>query len=188
MKKLVASITLIIFSIVAFTAYAQFMDDTPDDPELTAPAPPGVKPVIPLDKDDPTYNLWKKRRDDLNEGRKPGEINIQRYPGGFAQMGIPTFFRLPIALTPEDLKASQVEVAILGAYNDMGFGSRGASFGPQAFRAPPSDSSTWGTYSMAHMPTMVNPFKELTIVDYGDAPVDPLSTERSVQAITRDGA
>lgn len=33
------------------------------------------------------------------------------------------------------------------------------------------------------MGTMVNPFTELVMVDYGDAPVDPLSTERSVHAI-----
>ena len=36
---------------------------------------------------------------------------------------------------------------------------------------------------MPHMPTLINPFEELTMVDYGDAPVDPLSTERSVHAI-----
>jgi hypothetical protein len=39
--------------------YAQ-IDDTPDKPSEMAPATPGVKPVIPLNKDDPTYNLWKK--------------------------------------------------------------------------------------------------------------------------------
>ena len=163
--------------------HAQFMDDTPDSPEKRAPAPPGVEPVIPLNKDDPTYDLWKKRRNDLEEGREPGPINIQRYPGGFAQQGIPSFFRLPVALTPNDLRAGQVEVAMLGAYTDMGFGSRGAIFGPQAFRAPPADYGLWGAFSMPHMPTLINPFEELTMVDYGDAPVDPLSTERSVHAI-----
>jgi agmatinase len=35
------------------------------------------------------------------------------------------------------------------------------------------------------MHTMVNPFKELTIVDYGDAPIDPLSTERSIHEIRK---
>ncbi|MFQ5993660.1 MAG: agmatinase family protein [Acidiferrobacterales bacterium] len=171
------------FALILSPAQGQFGDDTPDRPEEIAPAPPGVEPVIPLNKDDPTYDLWKKRRDDLQAGRDPGPIAIQRYPGGWMPMGIPTFFRLPVALTPEDLRAGQVEVAMLGAYTDMGFGSRGAVFGPQAFRAPPADYGTWGAYSMPHMPTLVNPFAELTIVDYGDAPVDPLSTERSVHAI-----
>ena len=163
--------------------HAQFMDDTPDSPEEMAPAPPGVEPVIPLDKEDPTYNLWKKRRSDLEEGREPGPINIQRYPGGITPQGIPSFFRLPVALTANDLRAGQVEVAIVGAYIDMGLGSRGAVFGPQAFRAPPADYGTWGAFSMPHMPTLINPFEELTMVDYGDAPVDPLSTERSVHAV-----
>jgi arginase family enzyme len=36
---------------------------------------------------------------------------------------------------------------------------------------------------MDHMLTLVNPFKELTIVDYGDAPTDMLSTERSMHAV-----
>lgn len=52
-------------------------------------------------------------------------------------MGFPTFFRLPVALTTGDLEAGQVDVAMMGPYTDMGFGSRGAVLGPQTFRAPP---------------------------------------------------
>ncbi len=164
-------------------ARAQFLDDTPERPEERAPAPPGVEPVIPLNKADPTYDLWKLRRQDLSKGREPGPLNVQRFPGGMAMMGIPTFFRLPVALTPADLEAGNVDVAMIGAYTDMGGGSRGAAFGPQAFRAPPADYVVWGAFSMPHMGTLVNPFEALTIVDYGDAPVDPLSTERSMEAI-----
>ena len=43
--------------LVSGAGYAQFGDDTPDRPEEMAPASPGVEPVIPLNKDDPTYNL-----------------------------------------------------------------------------------------------------------------------------------
>ena len=164
----------------SFNASAQFMDDTP---EILAPAPPGIEPVIPLDKDDPTYDLWKLRRDDLSAGRDPGPINVQRFPGGTGWMGIPTFFRLPVALVPEDLRAGQVEIAIIGAYTDMGAGSRGASRGPGALRLSNAEYVAWGAYSMAHMGTMVNPFTEMVMVDYGDAPVDPFSTERSMEAI-----
>jgi agmatinase len=179
------SIRLFVFISLACLAFmpsvqAQFMDDTPDNP---APAPKGVKPVIPLNKDDPTYDLWKMRRDDLSEGREPGPINVQRFPGGTGWNGIPTFFRLPVALVPEDLAAGQVDVAMIGAYTDMGGGSRGASRGPNALRLTNAEYTPWGAWSMAHMGTMVNPFKELTIVDYGDAPVDPFSTERSMEAI-----
>ena len=176
---------LCILFLLSSPVQAQFGDDTPDRPEELAPAPPDVEPVIPLNNSDPTYNLWMKRREDLQEGREPGPIAIQRYPGGFMPMGIPTFFRLPVALTQEDLEVGQVDVAMMGAYTDMGFGSRGAIFGPQAFRAPPADFGMWGAYSLPHMPTLVNPFEELSIVDYGDAPVDPLSTERSVHEIRK---
>jgi len=116
------------------------------------------------------------------KGREPGPINIQRFPGGPGWAGIPTFFKLPIALTPEDLKAGDVDVAIIGAYTDMGAGGRGAAWGPMAFRASPSTVG-WGKFAMDHMLTLVNPFEELVMVDYGDAPVDFLSTERSMPAI-----
>jgi agmatinase len=64
----------------------------------------------------------------------------------------------------------------------MGGGSRGAAWGPNAVRNAQSTVG-WGAFSMPHMHTMVNPFEEMTIVDYGDAPVEPWSTERSVHAI-----
>ncbi len=65
----------------------------------------------------------------------------------------------------------------------MGIGVRGASCGPNDLRANGDVYGTWGAFSMPHMHTMVNPFEELTVVDYGDAPTDPFSTERSVHAI-----
>ncbi len=165
----------------ATAALAQF-DDTPEADEA-APAEPGAKPVIPLNVEDPTYNAWRKRRDDLSAGREPGPINVQRYPGGMAWQGIPTFFRLPVALVPADLRAGDVDVAIISAHTDMGTGTRGASRGPNDLRANGDVYGTWGAYSMPHMGTMVNPFEELVVVDYGDAPTDPFSTERTVHGV-----
>ena len=162
-------------------------DDFPDDGRYDKY--PGVKPVIPLNTEDPTYDLWKTIRDDLSEGREAGPINIQRMAFGFGYNGIPTFFRLPVALTPEDLKAGDVDVAFLGAYTDMGIGQRGANRGPTALRASQAEYLGWGAASMAHMGTLVNPFSDLTIVDYGDAPVDPWSTHRTnevVRAMVRE--
>ena len=114
---------------------AIYFEHDPDDPAEYAPIKEGEKPVIPLDTKDPGYNIWQKTRDDLMKGREPGLINIQRFPGGPGWAGIPTFFKLPIALTPEDLKAGDVDVAIIGAHTDMGGGYRGAAWGPLAFRA-----------------------------------------------------
>ena len=173
---------LILFTFFVAPAHALFFEHDPDDPNSYAPIREGEKAVIPLDTGDPGYNVWQKTRDDLTKGRDPGPINIQRFPGGPGFMGIPTFFKLPIALTPEDLKAGDVDVAIVGAYTDMGGGGRGAAWGPMAFRASPSTVG-WGMFSMDHMLTLVNPFKELVMVDYGDAPIDMFSTERTMPAI-----
>ena len=112
---------------------------------------PGVKPMIPLDTEDPTYDMWKTMRSDLAEGRDPGPIDIQRMPFGLGYTGIPTFFRLPIALTPEDLKVGDVDVAFLRAYTDMGMGQRGANRGPTALRASAAEYVSWGAASMAHI-------------------------------------
>ena len=142
-----------------------------------------VKPTIPMDPDDPVYDAWKLIRDNLSEGRDPGPIDIQRQPFGYGFNGIPTFFRLPIALTPEDLKVGDVDIAFLGAHTDMGFGHRGASQGPNALRTSAGDYLSWGLASMSHMGTLVNPFAVMTMVDYGDAPVDPLSTDRTNEAV-----
>ncbi len=144
---------------------------------------PNTLPTSPMDLNDPLYDAWKLIRDNLSEGREPGPINIQRMPFGLGFNGIPTFFRLPVALTPEDLQVGDVDVAFLGAHTDMGFGHRGASQGPNALRTSAGDYLSWGLASMSHMGTLVNPFAVMTMVDYGDAPVDPLSTARTNEAV-----
>jgi agmatinase len=176
---LIISGILFIFSI---SGYAQvgLLDN---ESESQAPIREGEKPVIPLDTGDPTYNAWQKLRDfSKDPKREPGPINIQKYDFGYSWMGIPTFFRLPVALTPEDLKAGKVEVAIMGAYTDMSGGMRGAAHGPSAFRNSEVYGG-WGIVKLPNMHVMLDPLKEMVCVDYGDAPVDIMSTERSIHAI-----
>ncbi|WP_164659574.1 agmatinase family protein [Tropicibacter sp. Alg240-R139] len=141
-----------------------------------------IEPTIPMDTSDPSYELWKTPRDDLGNGREAGPINVQRYPGGLGFAGIPTFFKQPLAFTTEDLVAGDVDVAVIAAYNDMGGGVRGAALGPMAIRALPGPMA-WGVMRAEHMHTMVNPFEVLNIVDYGDAPNDPWSTHRTMDAV-----
>jgi agmatinase len=183
----VRTVRALAFSVlIAFATVASaWVDDTPENENEKAPAKAGVKPVIPLNVEDQTYDLWKQRRDDLSKGREPGPINVQRYWGGFANQGIPTFFRAPVALVPEDLAAGDVDVAFISAHTDMGFGTRGAARGPNDLRANGDVYGTWGAFTMPHMHTMVDPFQELSIVDYGDAPTDPLSTERTVHEVRK---
>ena len=91
--------------------------------------------AIQLDISDPTVDVRKMRRDpNDNPERKPGPINIQKTIGGTWNLGIPTFFRLPVALGPEDLKVGKVEVAFFGAPVDISTGQRGTGYGPLAVR------------------------------------------------------
>lgn len=136
--------------------------------------------VIPLNPDDPTKDGWSKGRDFSKDNRSPGIINVQRGDFGMAYLGIPTAFRAPIALTPEDLKVSKVDVAFLGAPLDMSSGRRGTAFGPGAFRTS-GIYVPWGKGFETHSEhTMSHPLEELVIADYGDAPVDFTSNDRSI--------
>ena len=92
--------TLRLFLIFLF-GIAHFMSSQ-DKPEKN------IQPTIPLDQNDPTLDIWKTFRDDLQGDREPGLINVQRLHGGPGYMGMPTFFQTPVALTPADLKAGDV--------------------------------------------------------------------------------
>ncbi len=142
---------------------------------------------IPLNPDHPMKDprvLFNDFKD--NPPREPGPIDIQRTTLGLAYQGIPTFFRAPVALTPEDLKAGKVDVAIMGASLDMSTGQRGTAFGPQAIRTG-ERLTLWGRDGAAHI---AHPHvgdivfqRDLKIVDYGDAPIDIQSQERSFPAV-----
>jgi agmatinase len=133
--------------------------------------------AIELDTSSPDFNSWRlKRPQSMNPDREPGPISLGRYLGG-GRSGIPTFANAPVALTPEDLIAGKVDVAILGAPLDMGSGWRDAIHGPRAMRM--LHRGTGGT----DVSTMITPSSVLNIVDYGNAAIDQLSTERSVQEV-----
>ena len=128
-------------------------------------------------------DIWKTPVDRSQEAkREPGPIDINRYtvPSG-AYAGIPTFMGFPVALTPEDLKAGNVDVAVIGAPVDMGLGRRGAAWGPRGLRTA-EQYIPWGQTTLKvapHQHAGLAPFDVLTCVDYGDAGVDPLDIEAS---------
>ena len=151
------------------TTGAEATDTTAQDTAGAAQeAPDPEAAIIRLDPNDPNLEVWRDRDISNDPPREPGPIRI-----GSAL----SFFGLPIARTTEDLTAGEVEVAFLGAPVDMGVGFRGAGEGPTALRAM--------RRSTGSMETMVNWRRELTAVDYGNAPIDNLSTERSMGPIRR---
>ena len=124
--------------------------------------------IIRLDPNDENLEVWRDRDISDDPPREPGPVGI-----GAAL----SFFRLPIAVTIEDLIAGEVEVAFIGAPVDMGVGFRGAGEGPTAMRAFRRGGGS--------IETMVSWRRELTAVDYGNAPIDNLSVERSMPPIRR---
>jgi len=137
-----------------------------DTAEQEAPDPEAA--IIRLDPNDPNLEVWRDRDISDDPPREPGPIRVG---------SLLTFFGLPMARTIEDLVAGEVEVAFMGAPVDMGVGFRGAGEGPNALRAM--------RRSTGSMETMISWRRELTAVDYGNAPIDNLSTERSMPPIRR---
>lgn len=124
---------------------------------------------MPLNTDSPDFNAWLVRRPrSFDPQREPGPVSLAR--------GIPTFAGAPVALTPEDLTAGEVNVAFVGAPLNMGSGWRDAGYGPLVMR-------TAGGMSGNDQYTQINPGRELNIVDYGDIAIDNDSTERSMQHV-----
>jgi agmatinase len=168
--------------------FDQFRNRTPAEIEATIDAMLSVdeaskfnagtdQAAIRMDPESESFNAWKTRRPQvLNLKREPGPINIERYISGWWK-AFPTFASAPVALTPEDLKAGNIDVAIVGAPLDMGSGYRGAKGGPLALR------KLGYTAAGNDMNTMVDPSDELKIVDYGDIAVDNMSTERTVHHV-----
>jgi agmatinase len=97
---------------------------------------------------------------------------------GFA--GVATFSKVPLALSPDDLRGA--DVAIMGAPLDETVSYRpGARFGPRAVRA--AEDSGGAPPERPHMLLGVDPYAVLDVVDYGDAEVVPGDTARSHAAI-----
>ena len=105
----------------------------------------------------------------------------ERWPRGHEEKpdyaGLPTYGGAPYTQNPSELQG--VDVAVVGAPTDDLVSDRpGTRFGPRAIRAascPPGP----------HLEAKVDAFDELTIVDFGDAPVipaDPVGTHAAIEA------
>ena len=135
-----------------------------------------------LNPDDPTKDAWRTPREDLQGDRPPGLIHLNRYEAGLGASGIATFLQRPVALTPADLKAAEVDVAMVGAGLDHSLGMRGTGYGARALRS--HDMYLPNVQAgLTHQHVRVDALEELVIADYGDAGIDPESNYRSVETV-----
>jgi agmatinase len=102
--------------------------------------------------------------------RPPGLIDLNRYDFELSYSGFQTFLKLPVALTSEDLRAGQVDVAIGGIPWDGTTSSRtGTSLGPRGIRI--ADHQWTVGQEKYHLGVGVDFFKHLRMADFGDAQV-----------------
>jgi agmatinase len=114
--------------------------------------------------------------------RPPGPLNLNRYPIEPHWAGIQTFMKLPVCLTPEDLRAGQIDVAICGApWDGTAISRSGTHLGPQAIRT--CDHMPTPPMERPHLHVNVDPLEHLRICDYGDANIIIGDTERTFDNI-----
>jgi agmatinase len=112
--------------------------------------------------------------------RAPGPIVVNR-PTEMAWSGISTFMKLPVCLTPEDLRAGAVDIAIGGApWEGTATGRTGTHLGPRAIR---ESDYLGGHAGRHHLDVRISPFETLTVADYGDADVLIGNTEGTYENI-----
>ncbi|MEM8885412.1 MAG: arginase family protein [Planctomycetota bacterium] len=157
-------------------------------PESPAPWPhvdPNDPNVERLRADDPTKEIWRQR---VQPSGQPGPQSLGRYALQLEPVGIKTFFQQPVAKTPADLKAGNVDVAIFGAPCSALPHSAGSVWAPAEIRY----SRDYGGYGAPGFPlawieyeTLINPFAKLKIVDYGDSGYTPYSQARTLEEIRK---
>ena len=166
--------------------HEELVKNAPKEPRVPWPhIDPDNPDVIKISRN-PSTDIW---REELGQGeRKPGPIQLQRYQLQMEPVGIKTFFQRPICLTPEDLKAGKVDVAIFGAPTGALAHSAGCVWAPAEIRY----TRDYGGYGAGKFPlswieyeTLINPFSIIEVVDYADAGYDPYSNTRTLEEIRK---
>ena len=137
-------------------------------------------------KQDKSTDIWRAERE--ASGRAPGPMDVQRYQLQMEPVGIQTFFKLPVALTPEDLQAGGIDVAIFGAPTGALPHSAGNMWAPAEVRT----TRDYGGYGDPKFPlswveyeTLLAPFTILNAVDYGDAGLNAYNQAETLKEIRR---
>jgi agmatinase len=96
-------------------------------------------------------------------------------------VGPSTFQKLPWITDPAELRARNVDVAIVGApFDDMVSHRSGARFGPRAIR-----EAQYTTGSLNSLQLGIEPYEHVTVVDAGDANIVPTLAQRGHAMIFR---
>lgn len=185
-------LTLITLLLAASGAIAQEGTSTKGDPSVTPWNDPDDPYVIRLNKDDPSTTSWNARNPGLAKDRK-GPTDLNRYGGGARHEAFPTFLGAPVALTPQELKDGDIDIAIVGALTDMN-AVPGTALGSNMLRAVAISSADYftakGDGKQETMPDVFpvdtylrNSLGEVNLVDYGNIKSHPYSGEKSTEEI-----
>jgi len=133
--------------------------ERPTDPRPQPPSPVDFAHLNGWDRDWETYS----------------DFDLPTY------VGPTTFMNLPWITDPAELRARNVDVAIIGAPFDDAVSHRpGARFGPRAIR-----EAQYTSGSIHSLQLGIEPFEVLTVVDAGDANIIPAWIERGHALIHR---
>jgi len=118
------------------------------------------------------------------DGMTPGPKSVTRYAWEPSYVGIQTFLKLPLCLTPEDLRAGEIDVAVGGIpWDGTNTARAGTHLGPQAIRR--CDNAWSPPLSRPSQMVRVDAFQHLRMADYGDAEVVPGNTELTFSNVRR---
>jgi len=192
--RLIVTAMLAVFALPAAAQINKaLVEAAPQEERAPMPHIDPDDPTRRLIKQDASTNIWREERPaDRNPDREAGPIDIQRYQLQMEQGGIKTFFQLPVALTQEDLRAGEVDVAIFGAPTGALPHSAGNMWAPAQIRftrdyggyGDPKFPLSWVEYE-----TLINPFASINAVDYGDTgmnPYDQSATLEEIRRVTRE--
>jgi agmatinase len=125
--------------------------------------------------------------------RPPGPIGLTRYPEELSYVGIQSFMKLPVCMTPADLQAAGADVAICGVPWEATYSRSGTGLGPRSIRM--ADYMPTPPYEKPHLDVRVDPLRVLSVVDYGDCMVYPgyidktfAEAQRFIREIAETGA
>lgn len=110
--------------------------------------------------------------------RPPGPIDLNRYAIEPAWVGFQTFSKFPICLTPDDLRAGQIDVAVCGVpWDGTAISHSGTHMGPHAIRG--CDHMPTPPMERPHLHIGIDFLEHLKVCDYGDANIIIGDTERT---------